>query len=71
MYKQTSRFRQTLARKGHTLTDREIPSPRRRFAPTTALARRLDKEVKQGSRAPQQETKPQLVKRPRQTDPAN
>jgi hypothetical protein len=71
MYKQTSRFRQSLARKGHTLTRREPAAQRRRLPGTAALARRLDKEAQRASQSPRQQFKPRLVKRSRQTGPSN
>jgi hypothetical protein len=75
MYKGTSRFRQTLARKGRKLTSRNLvvsdaaPQSGRRLR--TGLNRRLDEEVKNATRAPQAGGKPQLVKRPRPLDPSN
>jgi hypothetical protein len=71
MYKSTSRFRQSLARKGYTLVGPEPASPRRRLPSTAALGRRLDKEVQRASQVSQQEPRPHLVKRPRETGPSN
>jgi hypothetical protein len=69
MYKGTSRFRQAMACKGRSLTSRNLvmsdsaPVARRPFR--TGLHKRLDAEVESATRAPQVESKPQLVKRPR------
>lgn len=72
MYKQTSRFRQTLAQNGRTLTGRDPALRKRAGKPTSALSQRLDKEAKRASTTPpRQDRKPQLVKRPRRADPSN
>jgi hypothetical protein len=69
MYKGTSRFRQAMARKGRSLTSRNLvmsdspPVARKPFR--TSLNKRLDAEVENATRAPQTESKPQLVKRRR------
>jgi hypothetical protein len=77
MYKGVSRFRQALARKGRTLTSRNLvasdsaaPSPGRSTQKGTALRRRLDKEVENVTRAARAGYQ-RLVKRRMPPGPSN
>jgi hypothetical protein len=69
MYKGTSRFQQAMARKGRSLTSRNLvvsdSAPVTRKPIRTGLHKRLDAEVENATREPQAGRKPQLVKRPR------
>jgi hypothetical protein len=75
MYKGTSRFRQTLARKGRKLTSRNLvmsdAAPQSGRPSPMGLNRRLDEEVKNATRAPRAGNKPQLVKRILPRDSSN
>jgi hypothetical protein len=76
MYKGASRFRQALARKGRTLTSRNLvasesasPGRNRSTQKGAALRRRLDKEVENVTRAAK-EGYQRLVKRRTPPDPS-